>query len=460
MASLFLKNKHLLHRAGFGLTLANFNSLKKTATLEIWKQLLSQSKGKLSDLSIGNAVRENSNNTKSSPEEKRALAKKNRAMNMELNIRWFHEMVTTQAQLREKMAFFWHGHFATRIQNNTFNQDIIQIFRKNALGNFGDLLFEVSQSPAMLQFLNNQQNRKDHPNENFAREVLELFTMGRGNYSEKDIKEAARAFTGWTFDKDGSFVERKKNHDSGMKTFLGKTGNFDGNDILKIILENKQTARFITTKIYKFFVNEKINNQYISFLSDRFYQSNYNIEGLLTDIFTSDWFYEEENIGAKIKSPIELMVGIQRTLPMKIERTESLLNFQKLMGQVLLMPPNVAGWPQGKSWIDSSTLMLRLKLPQIWSGILPMDYEGKDDDDVDMGMKERTMKSTKIRHLKNAGGTIDWSKIENALQDENIFDILLQKQFSHSKEVIRQFSGQSMKSQIINTMSTPEYQLC
>ncbi len=104
--------------------------------------------------------------------------------------------------------------------------------------------------------------------------------------------------------------------------------------------------------------------------------------------------------------------------------------------------------------------MLRLKLPQIWSGILPMDYEGKDDDDVDMGMKERTMKSTKIRHLKNAGGTIDWSKIENALQDENIFDILLQKQFSHSKEVIRQFSGQSMKSQIINTMSTPEYQLC
>ena len=189
--------------------------------------------------------------------------------------------------------------------------------------------------------------------------------MGRGNYSEKDIKEAARAFTGWTFDKDGRFVERKKNHDSGMKTFLGKTGNFDGNDILKIILENKQTARFITTKIYKFFVNEKINNQYISFLSDRFYQSNYNIEGLLTDIFTSDWFYEEENIGAKIKSPIELMVGIQRTLPMKIERTESLLNFQKLMGQVLLMPPNIAGWPQGKSWIDSSTLMLRLKLPQI-----------------------------------------------------------------------------------------------
>lgn len=285
--------------------------------------------------------------------------------------------------------------------------------------------------------------------------------MGRGNYTEKDIKEAARAFTGWTFDKNGNFTERKNNHDFGQKTFLGKTGNFNGNDILKIILEQKQTARFISTKIYRFFVNEKINEQHISLLSDRFYNSNYNIESLLSDIFTADWFYSENNIGIKIKSPIELMVGIHRILPMTMERAEGLLSFQKLLGQVLLLPPNVAGWPQGKSWIDSSSLMLRLKLPQIWSGVLPMDYKEKDDDDVSMGMNERMMKNIKIKGFRNNHiPMIDWDRVENTLKTENIFDILWHKQYPNSEKTIRQFSKKSIKNQIINTMSTPEYQLC
>ena len=167
--------------------------------------------------------------------------------------------------------------------------------------------------------MNNQQNRKGHPNENFAREVMELFTMGRGHYTEKDIKEAARAFTGWGYDKTGTFQERPKLHDDGEKIFLGQSGNFNGNDILNIILQQRATSKFIAAKIYRFFVNEAVNDQIVDEMATVFYKSNYNIAKLFDYIFTSKWFYNEANIGTRIKSPIELFVGIQRTLPLSFE---------------------------------------------------------------------------------------------------------------------------------------------
>src|SRR6185436_3434996 len=209
------------------------------------------------------------------------------------------------------------------------------VIRKNALGSFRDLLHEVSRSAAMLNFLNANQNKKDHPNENFAREVMELFTMGRGNYSENDIKEAARAFTGWGFNLHGEFVNRPFQHDNSSKTFLGKTGNFNGDDIINILLEQKQTAKFITNKIYRYFVNEKTDNHKVETLATGFYQSGYDIQKLLEDIYTSDWFYDEKNIGNKIKSPIELLVGIRRLLPMEFENEEVQLLFQRALGQIL-----------------------------------------------------------------------------------------------------------------------------
>ena len=359
--------------------------------------------------------------------------------------------------MREKMAFFWHGHFATRTNNATFNLQLLNIIREKALGNFGDLLIAVSQSPAMLQFLNNQQNKKDHPNENFAREVMELFTLGRGNYSEKDVQEAARAFTGWSFLPDGTFFERPKLYDFGSKTFLGKTGNFNGNEVLKIILAQKTTAKFITTKIYRFFVNEKLNTEIIEDLSNQFYASNYNIKELLQNIFSADWFFTPENIGTKIKSPIELMAGMRRILPMEIQNPENLIAYQKLLGQMLLYPPNVAGWPSGKSWIDSSTLMLRLQMPQIWSGLKPLEVEPKSDDDVEMGMKS-AQKQTK--GFKNPKIVIDWEKVEDVFKSKNIEDYLLQRKSPALAKTIQQYSGSSVQSQIINVMSTPEFQLC
>src|SRR5450432_1595431 len=164
-----------------------------------------------------------------------------------------------------------------------YQQRLLDITRTHALGNFGDLLKEVSKSASMINFLNNNQNRKDHPNENFAREVMELFTLGRGHYTETDVKQAARAFTGWGASFNGDFIFRQRQHDDERKTFLGNTGNFNGDDILKIILEQKQTARFITHKIYKYFVNNDIDPDRIEWLANRFYQHNYDIEKLMTD---------------------------------------------------------------------------------------------------------------------------------------------------------------------------------
>ena len=450
------KNKHLLLRAGFGANLSQIKNLDQVSLTEIWKKLATNDPLIPIQLKEAGPDFDYQQLSKMDAEMKKEIQKKNRRSNLEINLKFLNQMVHSEDQLREKMAFFWHGHFATRVVNSRFNLQLLNTIREKSLGNFGDLLKAVSQSPAMLQFLNNQQNKKGHPNENFAREVMELFTLGRGNYTEKDVQEGARAFTGWSFLPDGSFFERPRQHDFGPKTFLGKTGNFDGNDALNIILEQKGTAKFIVTKIYKFFVNEKINPGIIEHLSDQFYDSKYDIKKLMTEIFTSKWFYNEENIGAKIKSPIELMAGIMRTLPMELEKPENLIVYQKLLGQMLLYPPNVAGWPSGNSWIDSSTLMLRLQIPQIWSGLRPLELEAKTDDDVEMGLKNNQMRN---KGFKNPNIIIDWNLVESTFKNKSISDYLLQTKSSNGK-IIEQFSDCSLKLKIINVMSTPEFQLC
>ncbi len=450
------KNKHLLLRAGFGANLSQIKNLDQVSLTEIWKKLATNDPLIPIQLKEAGPDFDYQQLSKMDAEMKKEIQKKNRRSNLEINLKFLNQMVHSEDQLREKMAFFWHGHFATRVVNSRFNLQLLNTIREKSLGNFGDLLKAVSQSPAMLQFLNNQQNKKGHPNENFAREVMELFTLGRGNYTEKDVQEGARAFTGWSFLPDGSFFERPRQHDFGPKTFLGKTGNFDGNDALNIILEQKGTAKFIVTKIYKFFVNEKINPGIIEHLSDQFYDSKYDIKKLMTEIFTSKWFYNEENIGTKIKSPIELMAGIMRTLPMELEKPENLIVYQKLLGQMLLYPPNVAGWPSGNSWIDSSTLMLRLQIPQIWSGLRPLELEAKSDDDVEMGLKNNQMRN---KGFKNPNIIIDWNLVESTFKNKSISDYLLQTKSSNEK-IIDQFSDSSLKLKIINVMSTPEFQLC
>ncbi|MDN3694193.1 DUF1800 domain-containing protein [Chryseobacterium tructae] len=458
MADSLLKNKHLLWRAGFGVGINQIADLKNKNTKTLINELFKEeSFTEINYETPDIAPAADYMNSSAPADQKKEMQRVNRIQNEELNLNFLDKMVNSKEQMREKMAFFWHGHFASRVVNPKFNRQLLNTIRKNALGNFKDLLFEVSQSPAMLNFLNNQQNKKDHPNENFAREVMELFTMGRGNYTENDVREGARAFTGWSYDKDGGFKERKNQHDENTKTFLGKTGNFDGNDALNIILEQKATAQFITTKIYKFFVNENIDKDIVNKLSASFYNSGYDIKKLMTDLFSSSWFYDQKNIGNRIKSPIELMAGMMRILPMHIQNPENLIVYQKLLGQMLLYPPNVAGWPNGRSWIDSSTLMLRLQVPQIWSGLRPLEYSPRQDDDIDMGMKSRETALNKS--FKNPNISIDWDRVDQIFAHKNCEDYLIQNPQSLDMNTVNSFSDKSTKMTIINLMSTPEYQL-
>ncbi len=273
---------------------------------------------------------------------------------------------------------------------------------------------------------------------------------------------------------DGQFKFRPFFHDKGSKTFLGKTGNFDGDDILKILLEQKQTALFITKKIYRYFVNDNPDAGHVQWLTERFYQSNYNIAGLLHDIYTAEWFYDDKNIGQRIKSPVELIVGIRRTLPMTIDNAGIQILLQRVLGQLLFYPPNVAGWPGGKSWIDSSSLMLRLRLPQLIHGNEEFAVKPKADDDQQMGMKEN------FNNIKPANkgafqlnAAIDWGAYINNFAPvskeqlyNNIEGVLLQtKPGSVTKTAVMGLANNSTREEYIKTvtialMSTPEYQLC
>lgn len=483
-----LKNQHLMWRAGFGPAVEQLGDLSRYSPNQFYKALVKASSKNpvyidvaddyLKGLVMGIEEVGRQQKKEIPGADKKRIQQKNREGVRNLNMYWMHEMVNTAAQLREKMAFFWHGHFACRNLNVFYQQGLLGVIRRNALGNFGTLLKEVSRSAAMLNFLNNQQNRKDHPNENFAREVMELFTLGRGNYSENDVKEAARAFTGWGATIKGEFQFRRLQHDFGTKSFLGKTGNFDGGDVLDILLQEKQTARFITQKVYKFFVNEKVDTEKVNWLAERFYKNNYDISKLMNDIFTSDWFYEEKNIGSLIKSPVELLVGIQRMLPMKLQQEEALMLLQRVLGQLLFYPPNVAGWPGGKSWIDSSSLMMRMRIPRLLNDTDEMNVRPKDDDDQMMGRvdanEDPKAKAQQMMGKSNRPIIVDinWKdfvKNFESVPRENlaiaISKILLQAKSGVSMDLIRQYADQTgrenfIKTAAIQVMSTPEYQLC
>jgi uncharacterized protein (DUF1800 family) len=471
-----LKNQHLLWRAAFGPMAENVNELGNVSQKELYKILEKTSSKKPVELNVASnsfdglmkGVQDLGQMQKLTQDQKKQLRKQSVDDIKNLNLTWLNEMINSEAQLREKMSFFWHGHFATRVINIYFQQQLLNVIRQNALGNFGDLLREVSKSPAMLSFLNNQQNRKQHPNENFAREVMELFTMGRGNYTETDIREAARAYTGWGFNVKGEFVNRSFLHDTGSKTFLGKTGNFDGDDIIDIILEQKATANFITAKIYKYFVNDEVDNEKVEKLAQKFYRDNYNLQKLMNEIFLSDWFYEEKNIGTRIKSPVELIVGIRRLIPMELEKPEAQLLFQRVLGQILFYPPNVAGWPGGKNWIDSSALMFRMRLAQILTNADEFLITPKDDDDVMMG-KEGVDKNAKAKQLQV---NVDWDSVVKVFDktsredlSQKVNDMVLQTKDSVNPNVLKRYVDNTsregfIKSTMIELMSTPEYQLC
>lgn len=480
-----LKNQHLWWRAGFGPPAGQVQALSKQKPEELLYSILkaSEKKPDLFDLADPDLKEMMNSSTMAmmkmqtlQPREKQMIRKQSVQDIARLNIRWLQEMTQSPAQLREKMALFWHGHFATKTVNILYDQALLNTIREYALGNFRDLLFQVSKSASMIQFLNNNQNKKGHPNENFARELMELFTIGRGHYSEMDVKESARAFTGWGTTLQGEFDFRVRQHDDGTKTFFGKTGNLSGEDILEILLSQKQTAIFITRKIYRFFVNEIVDDDKVNALAADFYRNGYDIRSLLISIFTSSWFYDPKNIGTQIKSPVVWLAGMRRQLPMEIQNPLIQLVFERLLGQVLFAPPNVAGWPGGKHWIDSSSLMLRLQIPRIISRSEAIASIPKNDDDQMMGMREQIL-ARNIRKTRNPGirffqSEIFWPEYlknfdktpENALYLA-VCDLLLQRVLPMKENEMIQYTDESsrdarIQSLTIRVMGTPEYQLC
>jgi hypothetical protein len=275
---------------------------------------------------------------------------------------WANRMLTSPRPLQEKMALFWHGHFASneaKVRDYRKLLGQLELFEKQGTGNFKGLVVAVAQDPAMLSFLDAGVNVKGASNENFAREIMELFTMGVGNYSEKDVREAARAFTGWNY-KGLKFVVNKDQHDDGEKTFLGKTGHFDGAEVIDIILQQPATADYIAGKIYRFFVRQDLSPELQKQLGSVLRQNNYEIDPLLEKIFLSRDFYSPASVGTHIKSPVELAVTTYKKLGLKnVPGVPDFNSSTAALGQQLFSPPTVAGWAGGQSWITPGLLLER-----------------------------------------------------------------------------------------------------
>ncbi|MBA3682289.1 MAG: DUF1800 domain-containing protein [Bacteroidetes bacterium] len=448
---------HIYSRLGFSISYANAKLLSAKSLNDIINGLIVTSTTGIYLTEIGKEdilLKKDAMESGMAPKEYQKLIKDKL---QQLNISWIKKLLSTENVLLEKQTLFWHNHFACRVRHPYLMQELNNIHRKFAFGSFRDLLVEVSKSPAMLIYLNNQQNKKAHPNENFARELMELFTLGRGNYTEQDVQEVARAFTGWSFNKDdGSFEFKEKQHDDGEKTIFTRKGNFGGEDVINMIISNKQTAYFITKKIYKYYVNETINEERVKQLADFYYQNQYNTGALIKKIFTSKWFYDAENIGCNIKSPIDYLVGLSRQFSITYNKYNVLFNLQRVLGQQLFYPPNVAGWPGGKNYIDSTTLVLRMKLPSLILNNGQVDIPDKIDDPDDQKKEE-------ILENKKMETSVNWTTIleENkGLDLDKLFKVYLLKMPSQKIiEKIKSDQSLGVKEMILKIVSLPEYNL-
>jgi uncharacterized protein (DUF1800 family) len=304
---------------------------------------------------------------------------------------WLKRIIETGRPLEEKMTLFWHGHFATGYRTIEDSWHILmqnQLFRKHAVGNFADLVFSIIRDPAMLKYLDNDENRRQSPNENLARELMELFVLGEGNeYSEKDIKEGARALTGYTFD-DDQFVFRENQHDSTPKTILGKSAD-NGDDFVKIILSRKVTSEFICLKLYRYFVNDlpgtppKATQSFITELAELMRKKDYDLKPVMKTLFKSEHFYDDANIAALIKNPVQLVVQSVRSLRTPTRQLSALVSACDLMGQNIFYPPSVKGWDGGRAWINTSTLFVRQNvLIYLLTGRRPDQYDWQAETSV------------------------------------------------------------------------------
>ena len=330
-------------------------------------------------------------------EERKAFVRKQVREGLELRAWWINEMRVTPSPLTERMTLFWHNHFVSaqpKVRTTRLMYWQNATLRENALGNFGTLLHAIAKDPAMLVYLDGVRSRKGTPNENFAREVMELFTLGEGHYTEQDIKEAARAFTGWSLDREtGQYVFRPALHDYGLKTVLGKSGRFDGDDVLDILLARPETAEYVTAKLWREFVSPDVDATEVRRIAARFHESHYDIRVALREILTSDGFYSAEHRGVLVKSPVELVVGTLRVFQLQPGQPLPFAVAAAGMGQNLFSPPNVKGWPGGEVWINTTTLLARKQF---------VDRIMRGDDATSMGAVAAARSDGKVTEAMNS----------------------------------------------------------
>ncbi|HEY8669099.1 MAG TPA: DUF1800 domain-containing protein [Tepidisphaeraceae bacterium] len=276
---------------------------------------------------------------------------------------WMLRLLNSPNLFREKLTLFWHNHFATaisKVENPPMMALQIDTLRELALGNFRQILLAVARDPAMLVWLDNGLNVKGHANENFGRELMELFTLGIGNYTEKDVQEVARAFTGWNL-QAGRYQFIADKHDEGEKTILGKTGKLNGDDVIEILASSDHTAAFLSRKLWRFFVSQDPTDKDLAPMIKAYKESNCEIAPVMKAMFTSPRFFDADVIGAQIKNPVEFVVGTVRALKASSE-PQPYADAAAAMGMDLYNPPDVSGWAGGENWISTFTLLERIRL--------------------------------------------------------------------------------------------------
>ncbi len=370
--------RHLLSRTGFGPTpseLGAFSGLSynqavdrilgtmRAKAAQPLPEFVSESPMQLAQLRRQQRAPANSSTSSGKPPPVAPAVKLVREQILAAKLWWYEELVATTSPFTEKMAMFWHNHFTSGVQKVKYVPALLrqnELFRREAVGNFARLLHEVARDPAMLIYLDGATSRRGQPNENFARELMELFTLGEGNYTEQDIKEAARAFTGNSIDRQtGSYRFYPGLHDDGVKYVFGQSGSFDGDQVVDLLLQNPRTAEFVVSKLWREFVSTTPEPGEVKRLAASFRAAKYELKPLLRELFLSAAFRDAKNRGVLIKSPVELVVGTVRLLQIPVENKGKLVGAARALGQDLFDPPNVKGWQGGDAWITTYTLVLR-----------------------------------------------------------------------------------------------------
>ncbi len=477
----FAAAAHLLNRAGFGGAPAEIEALEKLGLNGAVERLVDYEKipdptpepvwakpdpervQKFQELKKGNA------------EQKKKIVNEERKTQrqriVEMRGAWLARMARGPRPLQEKLTLFWHGHFATSVQKVKDSYLMwlqLDTLRRHASGNWQQMLIAVTRDPAMLIWLDQAQSKREHPNENYAREVMELFALGEGHYTEKDITEAARAFTGLAFDRvrqESDF--RSRNHDDGAKTVLGKTGNFSWTDVLKIIVEQPQAARFISAKLWTFFASENPPDELVAALAEVFRKNGNNFKPLLRAMFRSGEFYADTVVRQQVKSPVQWLVGSARMLERDLPPPVVASTLIASLGQDLLAPPNVKGWDGGISWITTNNLLARYNAAE--KLVL-------GDNQLNIAPDKKLLKAAaqRFNRMQGRGTPVDVAKILTPAERKDKAALipalerrLLQGKLKPKQEqTLREYldsQGTLDDNDILETirllMSTPEYQL-